>query len=579
MFLDTIFSLIFAYFLPGYIGSLLLFKKNEITGLFRLLFSFSFSVALTSSTMLLLGQTIGFAQPLLFNISLLILLFLIILAVYRKTGVFFEPIKANFKLVYIIPAIIVFFAFYHALLFPESSWDALYYHGPAGKVFYEANSIPFEKLIYNSQLQLPAGAHVFYAWFYEFNGFNDIFARLMSPMFFLASLVLVYLFAGRLFDKKIAEYSVLFFSIVPIIIANSMIMYTDLIAVFLGLFSVFLAYLGVKQGGIKYFALSGLMGGFATLVKTPSFLFPVIIIAFLLYKRKIKEILVYLCFFAPMTCLWYLRSILLFSNPFYPFNIGKTALSPLDPVTFIKVLFFDSKITYSYGAGPLLLTFGLIGLLSLKLKQKNNLALLSYLLISLLVIVGFYRADGRSYMALYPAIAILCAIGYIKLRKSLSRYVKAVTAAVLAIIVLFSLAFAVIGFKMQESYYDEPVKLVLPIPMNYEQAMTLRFGPVYNLWKFLQTTDPSDKILSTDTRIYYYWRFTYGFDLAGLNDDLTNNLAVLKDLGVKYVVVVNRTYHEGQEYTGGNVILENLNDTKYFEKVFEESYTAAYKIK
>jgi hypothetical protein len=580
MVIYTIFSLIFAYFLPGYLSSLLLFEKNKITGLFRLLFSFAFSVAITSSMMLLLGQTIGFSQPLLMNASLIVLFLLIAIMIIKKTGVFFEHIKMNFKLIYLIPAVLVFFSFYHALLFPESSWDGLYYHGVAGRAFYEVGGIPFEKVIYNSLVQLPAGAHVFYTWFYEFNGFNDIFARLMSPMFFLASLVLVYLFAGRLFDKKTAEYSVLFFSLVPIIIANSMVMYTDLIAIFLGLFSVFLAYLGVKDGGSKYFALAGLMGGFATLVKTPSFLFPLIIIAFLLYERKIKEILIYLCFFTPMTCLWYLRSLLLFSNPFYPLSISKTSLSPLDPITFIKVLFFDTRITYSYGTGPLALTFGLLGLLFLKLKQKSHVLVLSYLAISLLVILAFYRADGRAYMALYPAIAILCSIGFLRLRDSVSCCVRKIATLALAVIVLFSLSFSVIGFKMQESYYDTPVKLVAPLPMGYEQAMTLRFGPVYSLWKFLQAnTSPIDKILSTDTRIYYHWRFTYGFDLPGLNSTLANSLDVLKGLDVKYVVVVDRVYHEEQISSTKNVILENLNDTRYFEKVFEESYTAAYKIK
>ena len=133
---------------------------------------------------------------------------------------------------------------------------------------------------------------------------------------------------------------------------------------------------------------------------------------------------------------------------------------------------------------------------------------------------------------------------------------------------------------MQESYYDTPVKMVAPLPMGYEQAMTLRFGPVYSLWKFLQTnTSPTDKILSTDTRIYYHWRFTYGFDLPGLNSTLANSLDVLKGLDVKYVVVVNRTYHEEQEPPIKYSILENLNDTRYFEKVFEEGYTAAYRVK
>ncbi len=579
MVLDTVFSLVFAYFLPGYLSSLLLFKKGEMSGLLRLLFSLTLSVVITSSMMLLLGQTIGFSEPILFNLSVIILLVLVVLMVWRKTDVFLEPIKIKFKLIYLVPVVIVFFSFYHALLFPESSWDALYYHGPAGKAFYEANSIPYEKLIYNSQLQLPAGAHVFYSWFYEFNGFNDIFARALSPIFFTASLALVYLFTKQLFDKRKAEYSVLFFSIVPIIIANSMIMYTDLVAVFFGLFSVFLAYLGTKSNSPKYFALAGVIGGFATLVKTPSLLFPVIIVLFLLYKRRMKEIILYLLFFAPMLSLWYLRSLLLFSNPFYPFNIGRTAISPLDPLTFIRVLFFDSRITYSYGAGPLMLAFGLLGLLSLKLRQKNNLLLLSYFVVSFLVIVGVYRADGRAYMALYPAIAVLCSIGYLRLRDSLSVYVRRISAVVLALMVLFSLAFAVIGFKMQESYYDQPLKLVAPVPMSFEQAMTLRFGPVYSLWNFLQTTDPNDKILSTDTRIYYYWRFTYGFDMPGLGNNLAKDLDLLKSLGVKYVVVVNRVYHEGQEYAGGSIILDNLNDTRYFEEVFHESYTAAYKIK
>lgn len=581
MLLDAVFSLIFAYFLPGYLSSLLMFKKNEISGLFRLLFSFSFSVAITASLMLLLGQTIGFSQSILINISLLILLVLIILIALRKTGIFFEPIKLKFKLIYLIPAIIVFFSFYHALLFPESSWDALYYHGVAGRAFYEAGKIPFEKVIYNTQVQLPAGAHIFYTWFYEFNGFNDIFARAVSPFFFAATLLLIYLFTKDLFDKRIAGYSVFFFSIIPIVIANSMIMYNDLIEVFLGVFSLYLVYLGTKNNGNKYFALAGLMGGFATLVKTPAFLFPVVIIAFLLYKRRIKEIFIYLLFFIPMLGLWYLRNLLLFSNPFYPFTLGKTAVSPLDPLSFIKVLFFDSRITYSYGTGPLVLTFGLLGLLSLKLKQKSHLLVLSYLVLSFIAIVAVYRADGRSFMALYPAIAILCSLGFLRLQSSIKESVRKIASLVLALIVLFSLSFVVIGFKMQESYYDEPLKLVAPLPMSFEQAMTLRFGAAWSLWKFLQTnTSPTDRILSTDTRMYYYWRFTYGFDWLNLdNNDLGKSLDVLKDAGVKYIVVISRVYHEEQNVSVKNIILENLNDTRYFEKVFSEGYAAAYRVR
>lgn len=572
-------AFVLAYFAPGYLVSLAAFKRGEVSGLFRLCFSFAASAAILMALMTALGVSIGFSLPLLLAVYAALILVLLVYLCLRKTAFCFEKlelpsVRKNWLL--LVPIIISVLAFYHAAAFPETSWDALSYHALFGRLFYEQGNIP--AVHESSFINMPHGNQLIYSFFYFFTGFDDLFGRLVSPVFFVFSLGLVYLLARHFANKKVAEYAVIFYSIIPVLVAQSMIMYANLLEAFFGIFAVFLFWLGIQKNQAKYCALSGLMLGAGLLIKFSAGVAVLAILALaIVYKAGWKKVLITALVAGAITAPWFARNMIVVHAPFYPyFSSGANEANIVGFDTAAIRLFFDDRVTYSYGVGPGFLAFGLLGL-ALFWKKYKQLAL--WFGISLAAIMLFLRIDSRFYAMLFPLIAFFSALAYDRLAASKDKIVRNIVLCVLVFSALYGLCFAGIGFKLQSFSSDEPAKIVAPVPMSFDDAMSSRFGPLWPAWKYIRDNSASDEaVLAFREQPYYYFRHTYDPRAYLDTANITAAAEKMKQDNVKFVLIEIREYHAGHLTALTPLVEQNLNNSKYFKKVYEQDWVSLYEV-
>ena len=327
-------------------------------------------------------------------------------------------------------------------------------------------SLPtFEQFGRDEPFWAPPLFHIFAGLSYALGSvFSDslgnLLMKLISPLLGSLSLIVFYLLAKHLLDRKIAAYALFFYTFIPLQIDYSIYSYVDGTVSFFSLLSVYLLLRGRM-------ILSGISAGFAILSKYNGiFILPVIIfILFLKNKDKIIAInksLVVGCIALALGSLWFIRNWLVLGNPVWPFLNGifngyESAAFVTQQTGFIVLdrLFDFSGLTtiylgifgvpdgniqtlLFYPIQHLALLFSLwiiatiifsipfiIGLFS---KNKNRMLLLIWTL-SFCVLAGIYILNAtwsvsRFLLPAFPAVALLWALGLEKMKDlSLFRYV------------------------------------------------------------------------------------------------------------------------------------------------------------
>ncbi|HAM38235.1 MAG TPA: hypothetical protein DCP53_02380 [Elusimicrobia bacterium] len=277
-----------------------------------------------------------------------------------------------------------------------------------------------------------------------------LIGRILTVLFSLATIYLVYLFAKKLFDKKTGLLSALFLSLSWQHILNSHYATTDIAAAFFTLLSVYFVWelytnpaplktsevstpknnnvirnnnnknIVIGQwSGIKSYIFAGLFCGLSIATK---YYGGIIFLAVIIFGRGNLKYLgislasMILGFFigCPYAFIDYTGFISRFLDRFdLIIGWGKNINIMSTNVLYIK--------TFMYGLGFFLTITTLIGIIFLIVnRNKQNIFLLTITLILLIFFATWRNPAGRYYLALYPFFAIISGVTIVKIKKKLS---------------------------------------------------------------------------------------------------------------------------------------------------------------
>src|SRR3989338_5008248 len=363
----------------------------------------------------------------------------------------------------------------------------------------ENNKFPlFEQFGRDEPFWAPPFFHVVTAAVYKIfiglsKGVADFAIKMISPILGSLTLIIFFMVAKSLFDKKTAFFSLLFLTFIPLHIDYSVFSYVDGTITFLAVLSV---YFALKNG----IMLSAIAAGLTILTKYNGiFILPVLL--FIVYKNfkgkgnLWKNVLIVSIVPVLIGSIWFIRNWIYLGNPVWPFmnavfngyeakafveaGTGYINLSNIFSISGLASFYFgifgvpDGNInTLSFLQLPYLnVLFGIwllstfifliplmIGIASKKLSHKNLLYVWigSFILLIFLYVINSSWSVTRFMLPAVPAIALIWAHGLEKIRHEKIR--KLLIAAILLIILGFiftSFAKIAIASKSWGFYKDD----------------------------------------------------------------------------------------------------------------------------
>lgn len=329
---------------------------------------------------------------------------------------------------------------------PNVAWDSLKFYLPWSKQIFEHNLIPAYDYTFNAGE--PVGHSISFvligSLLYFWNGgANEILVYSISPIYALMTTLMIYIFVRKLLKDKILGYIVCcIFLFSPLSIFVGSVPYVDAMlcfftmAFFLNIDSPYLA------------ATSAAM---AMLTKYSGFVLPLLLIGYLLWKRKITAIpsTVFVIFL--FTFPWYLRNILLFHNPL-PFMALTVKIFENPPKAFDVLINNGPSIELSNPTANILQFFSYNDLLSM-VSRLIFLVYLPYTVMkrrvtafyafSFFVFILVFWLSGehatRYLVPFYP----LCLVSFMDIVVSVKAKIKSVwhNLPIIALICFFSMTF------------------------------------------------------------------------------------------------------------------------------------------
>jgi hypothetical protein len=300
--------------------------------------------------------------------------------------------------------------------------------------------------------------------------------------------------------------------------------------------SIIALYIYLKKDSNLFIALSGFFLGLATLTRITMLSFGIIVIIYLLIKKKFKALFLYSFLFLFLNITWFIRGLFIRSVEFgYLDYIIKSIVSyPFGILYFFILVFPLSLLLFSYYYYKSVRT---------ALKQKNEFIIivtLGIILHTLISILGWDLINHihlinnpwsinmsinfselttvlfatRYFVTLMPLITIIVALRNYFNKKRLFCY--------LLILVLFSVIYSYGSIQNE-------VSLFIPIPNTYVQKM----DAAKELSSWYITNDINSSLSSSDNDISYY------FFLKGIN---IINLTESPDLSISDKYCINPVY-------------------------------------
>ncbi|UCH38018.1 MAG: glycosyltransferase family 39 protein [Candidatus Bathyarchaeota archaeon] len=632
--IGVLFSLISAYFLPGFLISKIIFPRKTITISERILLSFGLSPGVVTVLVVILSMLGVQMTPQIFFllISSLSLVFYVIskkrhirptenIAHTRDTSILPKPL-----LLALISAffILLFFIFYHSLLFPIVNWDSLTEFAYLGTLFFEEGTIPLitgGTLGIHSSANYPPLVPTLYTWFYLFSGgIHEGLAKAVSPIFCSITALTTFLFVRRMYNSnEIAWSSVFFLVSTPIVMFVSMDCLADAPFMFYFSSSIYFLYISMTKERLKYPAViaSGLLGGLCAWTKYNGlFLIPVVCSILFVdcwYTRR-KPVLerdtwklfgIFLFSFAVFGFGWYLRNWILTGNPVYPLLYSIFGGKNIDPWLFetgfnghfakirevaglsftlpngllsFFTIFIKPSPYEALDLGPFLGSFLLLAIFFIRRKsQRSDVFLLSWSL-SYLLLWRFTTSTFLRYLVVViPALAILSGNALIQLHVRYKSIKQNLTKQI-----LLSLTFFLIlcGFCLPTLInvtrgYKTPAFSAPTI--SSDEFLQRHFLGVWDAINYINQLTPDDAIILTyDHSVSYYLTRRLLFvdepQLKPLHIGHSNEeiLSLLHDYNVTHILLVNRDFR--QQYFPlftQSTLYSFLDDSWAFTKVLD----------
>jgi asparagine N-glycosylation enzyme membrane subunit Stt3 len=603
-----LFSLLSAYFLPGFLISQIIFPQNTILTLERIVLSFGLSPGVVTVLIVILSMLgIQMNSTAFFLIVSLVSLVFYIISRKRKpssakntttTGDDSILPKPLFLVVISAFFIILFFIFYHSLLFPIVNWDSLTEFAYLGKLFFKEGTIPLitgGTLGIHSSANYPPLVPTLYTWFYLFSGsVQEGLAKAVSPIFCGITALTTFLLARRMYGSNEVAWSAVFFLVsTPIVMFVSMDCLADAPFMFYFSSSIYFLYVSMTEERLKYPAViaSGLLGGLAAWTKYNGlFLIPVVFSIILVdcwYTRRKsafkldtwKPFGLFLLSFAVFGFGWYMRNWIFTGNPVYPFlytifggkNIDAWMLNTGFNGHFTKIsevtgfnltlpnlllsfftIFFKPSPYEALDLGPFLGSFLLLAIFFISRKaRRSDVFLLSWSL-SYLFLWRFTISTFLRYLVVViPALSILSGNTLIKLHQRLKSIEQIPTKQILLSITFLIVigGFCLPTFINAARGYKTPAFSVPSI--GSEEFLQRRFLGLWDAVNYINERTPEDAIILTyDHSLSYYLTRQLLFvdepHLKPLHIDHSNEeiLAFLHDYNVTHILLVNRAFRQ-----------------------------------
>jgi 4-amino-4-deoxy-L-arabinose transferase-like glycosyltransferase len=595
----ALFSLVLGYFLPGFLASFMFFRDRELSSMERCGLSLLLSVAIAGSLMTLLGMSIGFSA--LSTTALLLIFCGLAYALVREEinahlrRILYSPALPRLSLgegiIFFFVLVQLFFAFYYSAFFPIDGGDALTLHAPLAKIYADAGSlVPLEGVL-SFYTPLSHGIHLFASWFYLLNGFNDLFARLIPPMLFLASCMLLYSLAHRLFGNANAWLALLIFSCTPLVMAHAQVFYLNLPEMAFVLGGLLCLFLGLRNDIKPAYFAAGFIGGFAALVKPSGIIsFGLLALLLLFYFRKLNLMralaLLGLGALFSASPLWFAANSQAYLDPGYEFYAF--APSSAESATHFPFFpFFDAQIAVNQGIGPFLFSFGIVGAYLLYKQRtqrafEKRFALASFILLFILSELFLFRLGARFALVLVPFASILAAYGVFSLAQSCQPHVRLLSAVLLAVLILPFAVLGPIGFKSARISYETSTlvfNFYIP-PPSHEKFMLDSYGPdILAGVNYLNTQTPANAKAATNLPLTYLINrtiyLTTDKHISGPAEDFSSAIAYMQANGISYVFMANADVAKVDDTA--DVISSNLN-SPHFEEVYNNSRVQIFRV-
>ena len=375
------------------------------------------------------------------------------------------------------------------------------WHVSASKFIAENRSIPLhEPLGRNEPFWSPPLYHLLAAFVYfVFNLFSHDIAnfaiKFISPIFGILSLIVSFLLIKKLYNSKMAFYSVIFLAFVPIFIDYSVLSYVESMLTFFVVLSIYFIIM-------DRIWLSGMAAGLASLTKYNGlFVLPVLFV--ILYKRHgIKKRLFSDLFFLIIPVLviawpWLIRNWIILGNPVWPFlnllfdgyhteayagltgAIKWSDLFSLDALillylgifgvpdgnyhsfAFLNVPFMQFAILIWLAATLVFILPLIMGLMNLRrIKSESKIIFVvwiaSYVVLMVIYIINASPSTSRIILPAFPALALFWAFGFMKVLeyKNIGMFFPKILSLII-IGFVFTLAFKVVFAVRAWDFYQK----------------------------------------------------------------------------------------------------------------------------
>ncbi|MDQ1280064.1 MAG: hypothetical protein QG670_1326 [Thermoproteota archaeon] len=647
----AIIALSLAYLLPGLAISYIIFPfRNSLLKVERIILSFGLSAGVVTFVMFFSYYLLGSFEVRFFVASLL-LVFLLSGALYyvqirfRKSSfvggssVVSEDhfLPKSFVWVFIGTTLVVlFFVFYHSLVFPIVSWDSLAEFAYLGRLYFQVKGIPTlsgATLGVGTSANFPPFVPLLYTWFYlVYGGIEELFSKAVSPLFAIAVAVVTYAFSKLVFQSKTKAWCVVFFVVtIPAFMFTAEDCLSDIPTMFYSASSLYFLYLSIKDEKRRDRAAiaSGLLCGLAAWTKYNALFLVFVVLALFVLKKfafmkvdgifSFRQLFLFLAFFALLGAPWYVRNWVLVGNPVYPElykifggkgidswlmqNSFDAHFTKVRDVTGLSFSIKDILLTYFTvffkvppfeitDMGPFIGAFSLVGLYFMLRKRENrDIFLIIWVVVYFLVWRFAINIFLRYLLPITPALAMISAQGLCDLYFSLAslhfhfRGIRGISLSSVLRVCVFILilggAFLPTAINAVRGY--KIAMFVSPF-ISKDDFMEIRLPGWWQGINYVNQQTPSDAIILTyDHSIQYYVNRTLVFmdEPRIKNTHLANNteqmMSVLRSQNISYIF--DATYSEDIFVLPSRSFLyANLNDSNYFTTVFNESFVQIFSV-
>ncbi|MDD2752617.1 MAG: glycosyltransferase family 39 protein [Candidatus Omnitrophica bacterium] len=279
----------------------------------------------------------------------------------------------------------------------------------------------------------------------------DVAVFMVNGIFLGVLIFSVYAITKKLSNKKTGLLAAFLITMYPIVFGHSRVLMYDLPVAAVVCLSV---YLFLKSDNLKksgYALLWGVVLGIGLLTKFSFLLFAASALFYPGYKnfsgikhksRQIRNFLAALFIAAALASIWYVPNFsrFLYAIFVYPETARAVSLQTLGLASFFY--YFFALINYQISFA-LFLAFILGLIYFLKARQKESLFLIFWIVFSYLGCTLTNYKSPRYTIPLLPAVAIICAIGLMSIRKKITRIAVVAIVVAIAMVEFFAYSYGI----------------------------------------------------------------------------------------------------------------------------------------